>query len=104
MKTSVLIFIALLFLDAQLMAQNDPATSPTTNVTETVDESQAIVERHNYWRAELGIAPLTWSDELANYAQQWANKLSNRGCQLEHRPNDGEWKQLYGENLYWAIG
>ncbi len=104
MKTSLLIFIVMLFLVAPLKAQDDPATSPATNETETVDESQSILERHNYWRAQLGITPLTWSDELASYAQQWANELSNRGCQLEHRPSDGEWKQIYGENLYWAMG
>ncbi|MBK6877549.1 MAG: hypothetical protein IPG99_14155 [Ignavibacteria bacterium] len=78
-------------------------TDPTVS-SNTSGEAQSILERHNYWRAQLGIAPLSWSDELASYAQQWANELSSRGCQLEHRPRDGQWKQMYGENLYWAMG
>jgi hypothetical protein len=41
---------------------------------------------------------------LAAYAQEWANELAARGCQMNHRPHDGKWKQRYGENIYWAQG
>jgi len=60
------------------------------------DNMKGITERHNFWRAKLGIAPLTWSNELAEYAQNWANKLAARGCILEHS------KSQYGENIYWS--
>jgi len=72
--------------------------------TANAQTSKEITDRHNYWRAELGIAPLEWSDELAQYAQAWADELARRGCQMEHRPRDGQWKQIYGENIYWASG
>ncbi|MFN7117691.1 MAG: CAP domain-containing protein [Saprospiraceae bacterium] len=56
---------------------------------------QGMLERHNYWRSQLGIADLTWSDELAAFAQEWANKLA-KTCNMKHRQ-----KSPYGENIYW---
>ncbi|MBS1518684.1 MAG: RICIN domain-containing protein [Bacteroidetes bacterium] len=86
---------------AKKISPTDPGmvvTDPTSaNVVS--DEAAAILERHNYWRSQLGIAPLAWSDELAAYAQDWADQLSAKGCNLEHRKNG-----KYGENLYWAMG
>lgn len=59
---------------------------------------KGITERHNYWRAELGLPPLRWSNELAKVAQNWANELKKRGCEMEHSTNK------YGENIYWYKG
>lgn len=56
---------------------------------------EGMVERHNYWRSQLGIADLTWSSELAAFAQDWANKLA-KTCNMKHRQ-----KSPYGENIYW---
>jgi Cysteine-rich secretory protein family len=53
----------------------------------------AFLEVHNTARAAAGAAPLQWSDNLAAYAQQWANELAKSG-KFEHRPNN-----RYGENL-----
>lgn len=55
---------------------------------------------HNKARAEVGVPPLKWSNELAAYAQQWADHLASSGCKMEHRPRSGTWKQIYGENLF----
>ena len=63
-----------------------------------------ITERHNFWRAQLGIAPLTWSNELAAFAQEWADELKRRGMKMEHRPRSGKFNQKYGENIYWSQG
>ena len=63
-----------------------------------------ITARHNFWRAQLGIAPLTWSNELAAFAQEWANELKRRGMKMEHRPRTGKFTQKYGENIYWSQG
>ena len=53
---------------------------------------------HNRIRSQLGIAPLVWSDELAEFAQNRAIQLAeNNNCQLRHEPSG-----QYGENLYWA--
>ncbi len=67
-------------------------------------EMAGITARHNFWRAQLGIAPLTWSNELAAFAQEWANELKRRGMKMEHRPRSGAFTQKYGENIYWSSG
>lgn len=55
----------------------------------------AISAHHDQVRAEVGVAPLKWSTEIAAHAQQWADQLASRGCQMKHRsPN------AYGENLF----
>lgn len=81
-NTLCLIFAVLLLANHSAMAQ-EPANM------------KGITERHNFWRAKLGIAPLTWSNELAQYAQKWADKLAAQGCDLVH--SGGK----YGENIYW---
>lgn len=59
-------------------------------------DQERLLERHNYYRAQLGIEPLEWSDELAEYAQEWADRLA-KNCKMEHRTEDD-----YGENIYWT--
>jgi uncharacterized protein YkwD len=59
---------------------------------------QQMLTAHNSWRKRTGVPPLTWSPQLANYAQEWANKLA-RENKFEHRKNSP-----YGENLAWAGG
>lgn len=62
---------------------------------------QDMLDAHNAWRAELGIEPLRWADDLAAGAQQWANYLAAaRGCEMEHSRSES--RQKTGENLYWA--
>lgn len=56
--------------------------------------AKEFVEAHNKIRAEVGLPPLKWSNEIAAYAQDWANKLKNDNCAFKHRPNG-----KYGENL-----
>ncbi len=55
----------------------------------------AITTHHNKVRADVGVGSMTWSVELAAYAQQWAEQLAISGCRMKHRsPN------AYGENLF----
>ena len=71
--------------------------------TDPPDSIRKILDAHNAYRTEVGVPPLTWSDDLARFAQKWANELANNGdCELKHRPADENdpWKQLYGENIY----
>lgn len=63
-----------------------------------------MTERHNYWRSQVGVPPLEWSDELAAFAQKWADELARRGCEMQHRPFTGEWGTYLGENIYWSTG
>lgn len=62
------------------------------------------VAAHNVVRTAHGLQPLRWSENLASYAQEWANHLaSTNNCQMRHRPqNGGKFNQIYGENLWWA--
>jgi hypothetical protein len=58
--------------------------------------AEEILEAHNKYRAEVNVAPLEWSDSLANNAQEWADYLASLGGnQLQHSSNSGE-----GENLW----
>jgi len=64
-----------------------------------------ITQLHNNLRAAHSQLPLQWSDHLANYAAQWVNYLAEtKNCAMIHRPNNGNspFKQIYGENLFWA--
>jgi uncharacterized protein YkwD len=53
---------------------------------------------HNTVRVRLNITPLTWSDKLADRAQQWADHLLATK-QFAHRPDSP-----YGENLFAIVG
>ncbi|HWB78799.1 MAG TPA: CAP domain-containing protein [Nannocystaceae bacterium] len=56
-----------------------------------------LTDAHNRVRAEVGVGPLAWSDELERYASAWASQLAAKGCDLVHR-GDGR----YGENIFWS--
>jgi pathogenesis-related protein 1 len=61
----------------------------------TQAEAQQLLAYHNQVRQEVGVAGMTWSAEIAAFAQQWADHLARSG-QFAHRPRD---QQRYGENL-----
>ncbi len=64
----------------------------------TQTEIDELVEAHNRWRSRYGCEPLTWCNELASVAQDWANHLEP-SMQMRHRsPNE------FGENLFWCAG
>jgi pathogenesis-related protein 1 len=56
-----------------------------------------IVAAHNVWRAEVGVPPIIYSNEVAASAQAWADHLkSTNNCHLMHSSGSN------GENLFWA--
>ncbi|OAY39374.1 pathogenesis-related protein 1C [Manihot esculenta] len=61
------------------------------------DTPQDYLDSHNEVRAKVGLEPLTWDDEVAAYAQNYANQRIS-DCELEH--SDGP----YGENIAWGSG
>lgn len=78
-----------------------PQTSTTVSLTNkkiTDKDIRDCVDKHNTARKEVGVAPLVWSNELANYAQEWADHLARQGS-LAHRENN-----QYGENCAMATG
>ena len=67
-------------------------------------EGQIALNFHNKARKDVGIPALEWSVDLAKYAQEWADHLAKKGCKMEHRPNEGEFAEKYGENIFWGMG
>jgi len=69
--------------------------------THAVDFDRAeILSVHNKWRTDVGVEEtLSYSAELANSAQAWADYLKKTNhCQMRHSKPNGK----YGENLYWG--
>ncbi len=81
-------------------AISNKATTNNTN-SGNLNKSE-ILAQHNKHRQVVGIPSLRWSEPLAQYAQDWATQLQSKGCGLIHRPNTGKYKQLHGENLFYA--
>lgn len=81
-------------------AESSPPCTVRSSSRLSLPETLQIVALHNQIRAEVGVEPLAWSTELADYAQLWADHLVSTRCGMEHRPRNGQWQQLYGENLY----
>lgn len=63
-------------------------------------QRDSVLREHNRVRADVGVGPLEWSAEIADYAQAWADHLAATSCELHHRSElrrqDGK---NYGENL-----
>jgi pathogenesis-related protein 1 len=96
-----LIFALLLGFGLTVLGQKVPKK---TGSKASQEEAQAALDFHNKVRREVGTPPLEWSAKVAAYAQAWANNLAKSGCKMEHRPNDGKWKRIYGENLFLGSG
>lgn len=87
MRTSTLLLFSLLFISGKSF---DDQTRLTPK------EIEVVLERHNFWRADVGVnEELVWSEEMAELAADWARKLKQKNCGFEHRPNNKA-----GENLF----
>jgi hypothetical protein len=75
-------------------AQADLAKTVLAGRSHGVDLATSILTVHNQERAEVGVPPLTWSDELAAGAQAWADHIATTG-EFSHSQCSG----CYGENL-----
>ena len=59
----------------------------------------SFLQPHNNARAAVGVAPISWDQNLANYAASYAAQdAAQRRCQLVHSGGP------YGENLFWGSG
>jgi hypothetical protein len=80
----------------------------TVNSQVVPADRQTIVDLHNTYRAEVGVGPLTWDDQLAADAQKWVDKLVQRGGTLAHSnpsdPNDPDTGRATGEGENLAGG
>ncbi|CAI5498030.1 unnamed protein product [Closterium sp. Naga37s-1] len=59
-------------------------------------DKAAILEEHNKARRAVGVADLSWDDNVAAAAKQWADELASSGCKMKHGAAKG-----LGQNLYW---
>jgi pathogenesis-related protein 1 len=71
------------------------AVAGNTGSNLTAQQAQQIVAYHNQKRAEVGSGNVTWSTQIAQYAQQRADQIA-RTKQLAHLPQG---QNPYGENL-----
>ena len=95
MKAFFRITFFILFCGLMLCLQSFTSVFYVSSQNEGVEiDKSKFVERHNYYRRKVGVPPVTWSDELASYADLWASRLALK-CALQHRK-----KNKYGENIY----
>ncbi len=73
-----------------------PRPTPSPVRTSSLFSTKAMLDAHNAVRSQKGLAPLVWSDTLAQSSQKWGDKLTSQKCDFYHDP-DSE----YGENLFW---
>lgn len=79
-------------------AENVPVTPPPLPGKEPGNMA-GMTEAHNVYRRALKIPDLVWDDQIAAYAQEWANNLKSKNCSMTHRTSN-----KYGENLAWSSG
>lgn len=81
----------------RVFAVTDQANRNQANSSQSYPpEISEILDAHNAYRAEVGVPGLSWSSELANSAQAWADYLADANI-IEHSQTNG----YYGENI-WA--
>jgi|GEM_PF-2774946 len=79
----------------QLQSYRSETSATASEKPQITEIQQAILDTHNQLRAEVGTPPLSWSGELASYAQEWANQLSRENG-FRHRDGGSSGA---GENL-----
>jgi pathogenesis-related protein 1 len=73
----------------------------TAAVESHPDRARAgMVDAHNAVRERVhpDLPPLSWSEQAAGQAQDWADTLAENGCEMRHNPE----LQDHGQNLFWA--
>ncbi|KAF3790658.1 putative pathogenesis-related protein [Nymphaea thermarum] len=68
--------------------------------THAQNSPQDFLAPHNAARAEVGVGPMSWDDEVAAYARDYANQRIG-DCNLEH---SGGGQYQYGENIFKGSG
>ncbi|KAI4296512.1 hypothetical protein L6164_036462 [Bauhinia variegata] len=76
------------------------ALAVMAHVSHGQDTQADYVNAHNAARSEVRVPSLSWDNNVAAFAQSYANKRK-RDCQLIHSDGDGG---KYGENLAWSSG
>lgn len=80
--------------EVRLYPASGPLGMPLVPPIDDPAFQEEILAAHNRERTLLGIAPLVWSDDLAEDAEDWAEKLA-RANRMEHAR-----QRRHGENLF----
>lgn len=62
------------------LAGSTGATPIDLNARDSSSFNNEMLAAHNYYRAQHGASPLRWNNQLANNAQNWANR-----CRFGHQ-------------------
>ncbi|MEP5614197.1 MAG: pathogenesis-related family 1 protein [Cyclobacteriaceae bacterium] len=84
---------SLALISVSIVLLSSSCSSDESAQEEINEVAQAFLEAHNTYRAAVGIEGLTWSDELAASATEWAEELASN-CTFQHSSGS------YGENLW----
>ena len=83
----------------------DCGSGTPTDGRPTTGPLACIVEQHNAVRAKVSsmtpLPPVTWSADLAKYAQEWTDQTC---MSPKHRPSPSQNGKPLGENLYASFG
>jgi len=90
-------YLSLFLFSLLVLNCSKEETAALSGYTLTVADQEAALKVHNNARAEVGVAPLIWSDELSQSAAEWAKYLADNEA-FKHAGNDVRNGQ--GENLY----
>lgn len=86
----------------EIVAESNVSPAPFT----IGELERRFLDLHNRDRRRFGLSDLVWDQNLANYAQRWANHLKDSfGCEMRHRSQLGQTEgKMLGENLafYWT--
>lgn len=63
-----------------------------------VQFAEFVTARHNFHRRNHGTPALKWNENIAKFAQEWAEKLAQQEIMYHRKQNE------YGENIYWCSG
>ncbi|MBL8003978.1 MAG: hypothetical protein JNL36_02675 [Candidatus Kapabacteria bacterium] len=84
----------------QTKSKNNSSKSSYTARVCTPNESKQVIALHNSFRTPLSIPPITYSENLAQFALEWCKELGRKNGAFEHRPRTGPFGHKYGENIY----
>ena len=68
----------------------------TRNCQKMNDFQRQLLEEHNKRRAEHGVPPLIWDQDIARQTQRWTDKMAKTGT-LKHSSSDE--RHSMGENI-----
>lgn len=100
MTPYVRMFLVLVAVGSVACGEDDDASAAVGDTSAEPAELDGVTLAHNEVRAQVGLAPLAWDEDLAAIAQGWANT-----CQFAHNSGRSDtYPEYVGENIYMSGG